>query len=573
MMQESDNRYVEAYNQGIAELNNAFANLTTLEDYQDRAKCAIIEEVFSNLYMVLDMFSDQEDVQVKNLRKNIDSMKGTYEQNYNMANEQEQSAKEPEGESLNDLINNFNREMNELVSAYNNSEAEEVFSEIASRVEITLKKIEALDADTYASAKGNYENLKRTYAERMVQVSATLSRDMSADERVREFRSIYISEEPMFRSINVIEFQDPSYRAKYEDVITKLQTILNPIREDAASPAIVRASEELAALEKIYADALAQSEELAGSVEGIAEELEAIQGVFNQAEFDSRLPKDYFSDDPHSVDDVRRWAEDIKRYQDLLPEMMAFLDKVYNNTLEGQSPEFLSYYSWFKNSVPDALEDTIRDEFQSWEHEIYIGVERLEYKGNGLEYELESQESVKEIYENLQRGKKMLANQIEAEKILYGTPSDVSKENMQKYEELEAILQEASKESLSNQKLSRAVSDNPELLAVARELIAKEPREMGEVSHLRIVTDLTPRTQIDLMDNGVTKYFIKQSWEIFNVEFVERHGDKYYIVFGSFRRNIQVSDAFEKYGYNWFTTCINSIESSVEILKENLPSE
>ena len=573
MMQESDNRYVEAYNQGIAELNNAFANLTTLEDYQDRAKCAIIEEVFSNLYMVLDMFSDQEDVQVKNLRKNIDSMKGTYEQNYNMANEQEQSAKEPEGESLNDLINNFNREMNELVSAYNNSEAEEVFSEIASRVEITLKKIEALDADTYASAKGNYENLKRTYAERMVQVSATLSRDMSADERVREFRSIYISEEPMFRSINVIEFQDPSYRAKYEDVITKLQTILNPIREDAASPAIVRASEELAALEKIYADALAQSEELSGSVEGIAEELEAIQGVFNQAEFDSRLPKDYFSDDPHSVDDVRRWAEDIKRYQDLLPEMMAFLDKVYNNTLEGQSPEFLSYYSWFKNSVPDALEDTIRDEFQSWEHEIYIGVERLEYKGNGLEYELESQESVKEIYENLQRGKKMLANQIEAEKILYGTPSDVSKENMQKYEELEAILQEASKESLSNQKLSRAVSDNPELLAVARELIAKEPREMGEISHLRIVTDLTPRTQIDLMDNGVTKYFIKQSWEIFNVEFVERHGDKYYIVFGSFRRNIQVSDAFEKYGYNWFTTCINSIESSVEILKENLPSE
>ena len=396
---------------------------------------------------------------------------------------------------------------------------------------------------------------------------------MSADERVREFRSIYISEEPMFRSINVIEFQDPSYRVQYEDVITKLQTILNPIREDATSPAIVRASEELAALEKIYADALAQSEELSGSVEGIAEELEAIQSVFNQTEFDPRVPKDYLSDDPHSVDDVRRWAEDIKRYQDLLPEMMAFLDKVYNNTLEGQSPEFLSYYSWFKNSVPDALDDTIRDEFQSWEHDIFVGVERLRYKGDGLEYQLESQSSVKDIYELLSFGKKVLANQIEAEKILYGAISDATEENIQKYAELEAILQEATKESLSNQKLSRAVSDNPELLAVARELIAKEPREMGEVSHLRIVTDLTPRTQIDLMDNGVTKYFAKQSWEIFNVEFVERHGDKYYIVFGSFRRNIQVSDAFEKYGYNWFTTCINSIESSVEILKENLPSE
>ncbi len=573
MMQEEDNKYIEMYNQGVLELNKAFANLQTLEDYQDRAKCAMIEEIFSNFYTLLDMFSDQNDAQVINLRKNIDSMKGTYDQNYQMANEQEESVEKPEGESLNDLINSFNAQMNEAVSAYNNSEPESVFAEVSSRVEATLTKIEALDAETYASAKGNYENLKNTYNKSIAKESATLHRDMSADERVKEFRSIYISEEPMFRSINVIEFQDPAYRAQYEEVITKLQTILNPVREDTTSPAIVRASEELQSLENIYANALAQSEELAGSVTGIVEELEVIQSAFNQAEFDPRLPKDYLNDDPHTLEEVRVWAEEIKRYQDLLPDMLVFLDKVYNNTLEGQSPEFLSYYSWFTNSVADALEGAIRDEFQSWEHEIFIGVNRLEYKGNGLEYQLESQESVREMYENLELGKKILTNKIESEKILYGAASDASEEYIQKYEELEAILQEATKESLSNQKMAREVSDNPELLAVARELIAKEPREMGEISHLRIVTDLAPRSEIDLMDTGTRKYFAKQSWEIFNVQFVEEHEDKYYIVFGSFRRNIQVSDAFEKYGYNWFTNGINSVETSVEIPKENLPSE
>ena len=585
-MQVEDNVYVQEYNSGIAELNSAFANLRTLEDYQDSSKYSQVEKALVTLDATLDKFSDQTDAQVISLRNSINGMRSTYEQNYATANdgakpiyagEIPDSKEEDKGEqeSLSELIDSLNQLMRDASSAYNNMAPLEELTPYKDKIVVLLQKIESLDADMYASAKQNTEPWMSMYEKlSLEEESPTSSDSLSQEQRVQEFRNLFIANDYSFRNIDLIAFQDEQYRTDLEAKLQAMQTLLEPLRKSSESN-VSRVVSDLENLEAIFEQAIKQSEEMASSVANIEEELAAIQDVFHPDTFTLSLEYDIMVDDfINTKEEVREWAEMIQHYQSLYPRMLEFLEKVRDNTIDGQSAEFLSYYSWLKRSVGDELEESMHSELSRWKHYVHIGVKPLEHDEKLLESELQDQERVKEYFEIYQLGKRSLENIEVVEEVMQGAVSDATQSERVKYDTFGEILQRATQESLQNQTLSEKFYERPELLEIAEKLMQESGREYGEISHLRVIQDISPRSRVDLVEDMQSgrKYFVKQSWEVFNIEFVEKYNEKYYIIFGSFRRNINVSDAFEKYGREWIINGINRVENSLEILEVNLPS-
>ncbi len=588
-MKIEDNMYIEEYNRGITKLNHAFSNLKSLDDYRERSKYRLVEEALATLDATLKKFSDQKDPQVTNLRNSINNMRTSYEQNYAMAHDGAEltygdtkvkvtlTTNEPEPAALlTERIDAFNQIMRDATSAYNAMAPLDELTAYKETIETVLDEIKAVDIETYMTAKAHFAPWLDLYT----QISSEIANDssqvdtMSTDQRIKTFRSLFIANDYAFRNIDLIQFQDKGYRDALEDTLKELQELLEPIRSSTTDTMILRADADLRGLEAIFNDATRESSKMASSVENIEEALQAIQDVFDPNTFELTLEKDIFIDDfINSQEEVQEWTEMLKHYKKLAPSMMEFLERVRDSTLEGQSQKFLSYYTWFKNSVPGGIDDLIENELQGWNHAIIIGVKPLENLGSGLEIDIKSQSYVYDLHESYILGKKYLENLACFEETLYGDLSEKTKSYLEKYDQLSKILEKAAVASLQEQRLRERHYDRPELIAIAQRLMQESGRSYGEISHMHVVTDLSPRNRVDLiedMQSGV-KYFVKQNWEIFNIEFVEKQEDKYYIIFGSFRRNIQVSDAFEKYGTEWIINGINQIEHSVEILQENLP--
>ena len=379
-------------------------------------------------------------------------------------------------------------------------------------------------------------------------------------QNLKKFRSLYIQNDYYFRNVDKVKLQDPSYRAPLEAKLKELQALLNPMRGKTFDRGVKRADADLTKIEKIFTSASSESKKMASSVSNIKEELKAIQSVFDKKTFDPRLQRDYITGEPRSPEDVKEWALKLKEYKKLMPDMQKFLDKVKNNTIEGTKQEFKRYRTWFINSVSDDINDAILTSTRRWETEMRNGIIKYRnYKPSELNTMLKSQSGVRELLEEYTVGTKALENQKVYEQAMSGKLSAKTRGYVKDYKAYDTKLTDAKKAALKNQRLPRAIS-NPKLLAVAKSKF--KTSALKNISHINVSKNLYHTNLLKYSDGW---YMVR--WDAFNVSFVERIGDRYFIKTASFKK-----DTENKYGLmnggEWYLS--TTTESGDEILKENL---
>jgi len=458
----------------------------------------------------------------------------------------------------NKYINTYNKEISTLNQNYSALRTLEDYQDPKKRAKLEasftrLKKViksfsDQKDSQVISMQRG-YKNMVSSYYRNLKKagVGATASKaktenatpakkpqQLTSEDRynLKKFRSLYIQNDYYFRNVDKVKLQDPAYREPLEAKLKELQALLNPMRSKIFDRGVKRADTDLSKIEKIFASASDESKKMASSVSNISEELKAIQTVFDKSTFDPRLQRDYITGEARSPEDVKEWAEKLKNYKKLMPDMQKFLDKVRNNTIEGTKQDFKYYRTWFINSVADDMEDAILDSTRRWETEMRNGIIKYRnYKPSELNAMLKRQSSIREFMEAYKVGTKVLANQKVYEEVTNGKLSAKTQNYIKDYKAFDTKLVDAKKEAIKNQRLPRAIS-NPTILNIAKSKFKEGYAK--NISHINISLDLYHASELDFY-NG---WYVKR-WDAFNVYFVEQVGDRYFIKTASFKKDTQ----------------------------------
>ncbi len=582
-----DNKYITAYNKEISTLNQNFGALRTFDDYKDPKKRAKVEESFRRVKEVIKSFSDQKDRQVVSMQSSYKNMVRTYNSNLKSAgvsSTPKSSAKSvpqksSSEKSLSELISDYNRIYNRSFKDYNAMRTDADIKDPKQQAQLnkdykeltaTLEAIKPLDPRTYQAAKRGYDDWVDAYKSKAKHFSGTnavatastsSNTEMTSEDRnnLKKFRSLYIENDYYFRNVDTVRLQDPTYRRPLESKLHQLQALLNPMRHKTFDRGVKRADSDLKKIEDIFASASTTSKKMAASVGNIEEEFKTIQSVFNKEQFDPRLQRDYISGDARNPQEVKEWAEMLKEYKELIPDMTKFLDKVRNNTVEGRKPAFAGYRHWFVNNVEDDIDDAINDSTRRWKTEMFNGITKYRnYKPAQLDRTMNSQSEVKELMEEYTIGMKALENQKVFDKVMLGTYAPATKKYIKDYAAYDKKLIKAKQMTLKNQRVPQAVENNPKLLALAKSLVQGNN---SNISHMRITRKF--------MHNKVLKYsdgWYLLKWDSFIVSYVEKRGNRYFVKTAIISKNIAA-----RYGVSnadWYARGTN-LEGD-EILKENI---
>jgi len=575
-----DNQYITAYNKEVSTVNKNFAALRTLDDYKDSAKRSKLENSFSNLKKIIKSFSDQKDSQVVSMQRNYKSMVTTYNKNLKVAGVGSKPQVSKSQKPLSELINDYNRIYNKSISDYNAMNSETAIKDSKKQAELSkdyklltasIEKLKTADAGVYKKAKSGYDSWVSAYKEKAKfftasSTSATSSDVMTAQDRanLKKFRSLYIENDYFFRNVDTVRLQDPKYAKPLEDTLHKLQALLNPMRHKTFDRGIKRADGDLKKIEKIFESASSKSKELATSVSNIDEQLEAIQSVFDQRNFDPRLIENNIIDEIKTPQEVTQWAKRLKAYQAMIPDMKKFLQTARANTVKGREPAFAQYTHWFKNNVEDDIAEAILDKSRSWDTKIRNGIAPNKMRPDELTQQLQSQSNVKSLIENFEVGRKCLQNQMALEMAMDAKLSGKTTLTKNEYKAYDKKLVKAKRESLKNQKLPEAVTQNTKLISLAKSLMKKMGRKTGELSHMVIISDL--RHSKELKYDG-SWYMLR--WDSFAVKFVEKVGNQYFINHAFFSKSIENKYGLT-YGGKWYISGMSAPKGGDEIPKENL---
>ncbi len=507
-----DNKYIRAYNTEINNLNRNFSSMRTLDDYKNPQKRAKVEENFSKVRKIIKSFSDQHDRQVVSLQQSYKRMVQTYNKNLKLA------------------------------------------GVIGKKAQKSVKKSQKKLETKRGEASGATANV-------------LTSTDKS---NLRKFRSEYISSDYLFRNIDSVALQDPKYRAELETALQKLQTLLNPMRSKTFDRGVARADSDLKKLEDAYAVAMAKSKKQAAAVNGdVAKELQAIQSVFDQQNFDPRLLRNYITGEILPLKEVENWAEEMKRYKSLYPKMRAFLQNVQNNSIEGRKPEFSRYAYWFETQVMDKIESAIKDKKQELGTEIFNGITKyrnyskadMDRIFSNINY---AQRDISEMLEEYTLGKKALANLVAIENIVDGSISAKSLQAQKDYDAYGKILNKAKSLSLKNQKMPTAATQDAKLLSIAKSLLPSSAKQPSAA--MRITHDISRHRSLD--------YSQALGWHImdysaFAVAYAAKEGSVYRIKMVTFRKD-NPEHYNRTHGGKWYLSSQTPAGYGIEIPKENI---
>ena len=596
-----DNKYINAYNKEINALNRNFGALRTLDDYKNPQKRAKVEENFNRVRKVIKSFSDQKDRQVVSMQRSYKSMVSTYNKNLKIAGVTAKSPSKTKsnkstrtsGETLSSLRSAFNKNLRSATNAVNGMRSPADFASDTKQKELKkyhtelkniLAKIEKKDANTYASAKRNFANWESYYvdlardftgphaSENRLSGASSASDVMTSTDKynLKKFRSEYISNDYLFRSIDSVALQDPKYRAQFETALKTLQNLLNPMRSKTFDRGVARADSDLKKLEDAYAQAMAKSKKQAAAVTGdVSKELKAIQSVFNQQNFDPRLLRNYITSEILPLNQVESWAKEMKRYKTLYPKMLSFLQNVQNNSVEGRKPEFSRYAYWFETQVVDKINGAITDKKRELDTEIFNGITKYRnysksYMNRIFSNINSAQRDITEMLSEYHLGKKALENLMVIEKTIDGAPSAKSLQAQKDYALYGKILQKAKRLSLQNQKMPRAATNDAKLMAITKSLLPSSV--FTSDAALRITNDVKRFRSLD--------YSQALGWHImdysaFAVAYAKKEGSTYRIKTVTFRRD-NPEHYNRSHGGKWYLSSQTPAGYGIEIPKENI---
>ncbi|MEA1915765.1 MAG: hypothetical protein U9N30_10700 [Campylobacterota bacterium] len=299
----------------------------------------------------------------------------------------------------------------------------------------------------------------------------------------------------------------------------------------------------------------------------IDEEVKSIQAVFDKKTFNARLPKSVWV--KHcEPEEVTQWIATLDNYKKILPDMITFIKDVAKT--KKSDIDFQIYSNWLSKRVMDDIQSSIKDQQQTYKYEMEAGIRTYLNGEKAVKNAMRTQSNLISELEKYEAGLKSLNNQKAFDMAVYKKYSTSTAKFMKTYKTYGEKLKKARYEMVKKQRLPQAVSKDKKLLAIAHKLLKplhKRGRNLGKISHMRIVKDLNNVKVLELVEGG----YFNQRWQNFNVKFVEQVGKRYYIVFASFRNNISVRGGYASMGTGkWWLGSIGDVAHSSEILKKNL---
>lgn len=594
----NDNKYITSYNKETSSLSRNFGSMRKMSDYQDNDKVQKVEDNFKKIENIIGKFSNQNDRQVIGMKTQLKNNKNNFYKNLKIASKSKPKTKsntqkgsnaktEMPKESLTQLVAQYNKEINNVTNALHSMNSAKDFANKSKmnklhkhevEIESILNKIKLIDARTYPAAKSSYDFYKKSYKKSAAfyavkTTSNSLSKSnklpsnqkMTADDiyKLKKFRSNYIANDWMFRSIDSVKLQDSKYKKEFVDALNLLQGLLNPMRSKTFDRGVKRADADLKVIEEAYSKALGTSKKQASKAGDVDKQLEIVQQQFNKKTFDPRLQIGFDVIDDQAK--VRAWASKLKKDEAMIPDILAFIEKSRANSIKARSPEFTSYMYWFKNKVQRELKDAKNKELGVWNPKIKNGVPFVEMKESSLQRDLKNQSRVKGMIEKYKVGKTSLANKMAFEKAYNGKVSSETLAMQKRYITFSKKLSSAMQESIKNQRLPKAVTIDASLMNIVKKLLPKL-RKFGEISHMNAVSDVSTHKEY-LFANG--------SWHIeitktFTVSFVEKEGSHYFIKHVSLKYDEELYYGYINGKRKWYIYNLTPSMDGNEISKNNL---
>ena len=330
-----------------------------------------------------------------------------------------------------------------------------------------------------------------------------------------EFRRDYNSNQySLNERLNPISLQDPALRKECEAILARLWKTLGGIKNDK-HPKFLAEKARYDELKKKYDRALNKSDKLEASAGDVDSQLELIQQEFPYKNFDPKLSKDAT---PAEIED---WAKRMKGFLETVDKALAFFEKAKKTSIKARSQEFLNYSYWFernvKSSIKSALEWTKRD----FESPIQHGKTAVKEQT-----QLSNQLQVKWAKEAIKKGLWGAHRLAAYQRGMNGKEDPQTLADIEAIKAMEVKLLGGIEESIRRNRMPKAASENPELIEIAKEAIAKGAKywEIGPYERIVINYDRHRKREGRWYDNTFKVY----DWDEFQVTIAEQDGDVYW---------------------------------------------
>ncbi len=590
---KEDKQIYKKYNGKIKILSNEVKQLRTIKDYKNKSKIDSIEKKFVNLDTLLKSMSDQNDVNVKKLRKGFDNFYNVFATNVKKAGGSKPTQKKVVTSSkpikksngkktVQDVFSEFNNNLKNAKTGvinhkkwadYTNPKNIQNMKKLFAKVELSLKEMKPFKNSNERSAKNAYASLKKTYDTNLTEAKKIVKRDkatsnsssankkeqLSSSDRklLKKIRNIFIRNDYKFREIDVISLQNPKYDKELKVIIDKLEQMIAPIKDKTFDRSVRKTLKDFNTVKTTYNNAKGISTNLASKSGDIDSQLNMIQKLFNDKDFDPRIK----TDNPAKI---KEWAKQMRNYKNAIPKTLKFFEHAKATSIKARSDKFSSYSHWFKSYVEDRINYAITDKNNRWDVKIRDGLYPLTYKPKSLENTLKHQDDVKLILEKLAIAKKANRAKEIFEETYYKSISSKTKENKISILKLEEKTRTAQLNAIKNKKLPKPISTDQKLLKLVKKHIHSVGRKLGNIE--KIIITSTPKIDNYIQWDGENWHHSK--WEWFSYKVVEKEKDRYFIKEGSLRKNLKGWSMYQVEDNVWFLWHL-SLEGD-EILKENI---
>ncbi len=314
--------------------------------------------------------------------------------------------------------------------------------------------------------------------------------------------------------LNPISLQDPALRKECEAILARLWKTLGAIKNDK-HPRFLAEKARYDELKVRYDKATAKSDKLEKAAGDVDSQLELIQKEFPYKKFECKLPENA------TPDMIEDWARRLKVLLETADKALAFFKKAQATSIKARSPEFMNYTYWFERNVKSSIQSALKYAKRDFEAPIFQGTRAVKDQT-----QMHNQLHVKWAKEHIRKGL------WGAYRLLAWQRGHDGKEDPQTLADIETIKQMKVKlaggveESIRNNRMPEARSEDPELLAIAKDAIARGAKywEIGPYERMVINYKRNRKREGRWHDTTFRVY----DWDEFQVTIAEQDGDDYW---------------------------------------------
>ena len=330
-----------------------------------------------------------------------------------------------------------------------------------------------------------------------------------------EFRNDYNRNQySLNERLNPISLQEPALRKECEALLARMDKTLSAI-ENNKHPDFLAEKARYDELKKKYDQAVGESDKLEAAAGDVDSQLELIQQEFPYKKFDPKLPENAT---PAEIED---WAKRLKGFLVTADKALKFFEKAKKTSIKARSNDFLTYSYWFRQNVKGSINSALKWAKRDFESPIHQGKNAVK-KGTQLHNQLH----VKWAKEHIKKGLWGAYRLAAFERGHDGKASAQTLADIEAIKAMEVKLLGGVEESIKRNRMPKAASEDPELLAIAKDAIARGAKywEIGPYERMVINYGRNRKREGRWYENTFTIY----DWDEFQVTIAEQAGDVYW---------------------------------------------